>query len=111
MMRQAGRYMKVRFGAKLFLQVQLLVTQGSTAEPSSKAALRLPAADSGSANTANDAIANARTGSISYNKDRRRSRLVLESSCWLQVYQELVKKHPSFRERSENVDLSVSVCQ
>lgn len=26
-----------------------------------------------------------------------------------QVYQELVKKHPSFRERSERVDLSVSV--
>ncbi|KAJ9533935.1 hypothetical protein QJQ45_027041 [Haematococcus lacustris] len=27
----------------------------------------------------------------------------------LQVYQELVKKHPSFRERSENVDLSVEI--
>jgi hypothetical protein len=28
-----------------------------------------------------------------------------------QVYQDLVKKHPSFRERSENVDLSVSGCR
>ena len=29
--------------------------------------------------------------------------------CALQSYQELCKKHPSFRERSENADLAVSV--
>lgn len=28
---------------------------------------------------------------------------------WLQVYQDLCKKHPTFRERSEKVDLAVEI--
>ena len=32
---------------------------------------------------------------------------MLKFSCTPQVYQDLCKKHPTFRERSENTDLAV----
>ena len=34
--------------------------------------------------------------------------LALHEHVCLQVYQDLCKKHPTFRERSENADLAVS---
>ncbi|GFH14454.1 uroporphyrinogen decarboxylase [Haematococcus lacustris] len=35
--------------------------------------------------------------------------MMRQAGRYMKVYQELVKKHPSFRERSENVDLSVEI--
>jgi len=34
---------------------------------------------------------------------------IMSDLCMLQVYQDLCKKHPTFRERSENADLAVSL--